>query len=82
MLKASHSLPSEKSESDQVAVIHCLLRRTALLVIIGMIVFLIWGVASGPAPRDTTLSPPAEGPARGEVPLGDQSTSIANNAKN
>ena len=58
MLLTSHSVDRLDGAPDQSAVVRCLLRRTALVVVVGVIVLLIWGVASGPTPRDATFAPP------------------------
>ncbi len=58
MLLTSHSADRPEEVSNQGAVLRCLLRRTALVAVVGVIVLLIWGVASGPTPRDATLAPP------------------------
>ena len=58
MLLTSHSADRLDEAPDQSAVVRCLLRRTALVVVVGVIVLLIWGVASGPTPRDATFAPP------------------------
>ena len=58
MLLTSHSVDRSDGAPDQSAVVRCLLRRTALVVLVGVIVLLIWGVASGPTPRDATFAPP------------------------
>ena len=58
MLLTSHSADRPDGAPDQSAVVRCLLRRTALVVVVGVIVLLIWGAASGPTPRDATLAPP------------------------
>ena len=61
MLLTSHSADRSEGVPDQSAVVRCLLRRTALVVVVAVIVLLIWGVASGPTPRDATLAPPNVG---------------------
>ncbi len=76
---ASHSALQEEDESDQIAVLQCLLRRAGLLAIVSIFVLLLWGVASGPTSRDATLSDPEDAPPSGADALKDATTSVANN---
>lgn len=79
VLLASRSALQEEDESDQVAVLQCLLRRAGLLAIVSMFVLLLWGVASGPTSRDATLSDPEDAPPSGAEAFKDTTTSVANN---
>ncbi len=61
MLLTSHSADAQEGVPDQSAVVRCLLRRTALFAVVSVVILLIWGVASGPTPRDANLAPPNVG---------------------
>ncbi len=78
MLLTSHSADRSEGAPDQSAVVRCLLRRTALVVVVSVIVLLIWGVASGPTPRDATFAPPnVELIEGGDSPVDSNSPSIS-----